>query len=439
MPKITKRLIDGQRSEANAKERFIWDEGDGALKGFGLRILPSGVMSYLVQYRNSEGRTRRLVVARVGEMTPDEARLSAADKLKAVRHGADPSAERHANRTASTVSEICDWYIEEAGKGGLLGRGGRRIKASTLAMDKSRIETHVKPLIGNRTVNSLRLDDIEALQTDIERGKSARSRKGRGGNASGGMGVAARTVGMLHTIFEAAQRKRLIKHNPATGVKKRTQGKHKRFLTLAEMETLGATMRELKETENRTGLAVIEALLMTGCRRNEILSLPKASLDVKACCIRFEDTKSGPQLRVIGMKAAQHLASQPSESECTWVFPADRGEGHFIGLPAVLQRICKAAGLAGVTVNSLRHSFAATAAEMGFSELTIAGLLGHSVPGVTARYAHVPDAALVTAANRVSARIALALAGDTGDASIIPLNGKLHEISHRDIRTATNQ
>ena len=55
----------------------------------------------------------------------------------------------------------------------------------------------------------------------------------------------------------------------------------------------------------------------------------------------------------------------------------------------------------------LRHSFAAAAAEMGFSELTIAGLLGHSVPGITARYAHVPDSALVTAADRVAARIAI--------------------------------
>jgi hypothetical protein len=48
---------------------------------------------------------------------------------------------------------------------------------------------------------------------------------------------------------------------------------------------------------------------------------------------------------------------------------------------------------------------------MGFSELTIAGLLGHSVPGVTARYAHVPDTALVAAADRVASRIAMALDG----------------------------
>jgi integrase len=77
-----------------------------------------------------------------------------------------------------------------------------------------------------------------------------------------------------------------------------------------------------------------------------------------------------------------------------------------------LKRWCAKADLESVTVHVLRHTFAATAAEMGFSELTIAGLLGHSVPGVTARYAHVPDSALVAAADRVSARISAALVAE---------------------------
>ena len=61
-----------------------------------------------------------------------------------------------------------------------------------------------------------------------------------------------------------------------------------------------------------------------------------------------------------------------------WVFPADRGDGHFIGLPKVLARMCRAAGLKPITPHVLRHTFACVAAEIGFSELTIAGLLGHA-------------------------------------------------------------
>src|SRR5277367_7006420 len=107
----------------------------------------------------------------------------------------------------------------------------------------------------------------------------------------------------------------------------------------------------------------------------------------------------------------QTLQVQSRGRESSWFFPAAHGQGHFVGLPKVLGRVCQKANLDGVTVHVLRHTFAATAAEMGFSELTIAGLLGHTVPGVTARYAHVPDSALVAAADRVAARIASLLEG----------------------------
>jgi integrase len=78
--------------------------------------------------------------------------------------------------------------------------------------------------------------------------------------------------------------------------------------------------------ENQPALAAIKALLLTGCRRNEVLALPWACFDPKARCIRFEDTKSGPQLRPIGATAAQLLASQLRLEGCSWVFPASRNE-----------------------------------------------------------------------------------------------------------------
>src|SRR5262245_27098615 len=404
MSKLTKRVVDALHPDPN-RDVFKWDAGDGALKGFGVRVKPSGVASYLVQYRNKEGRTRRLVLGRLGELTPNEARQLAADRLKEARQGGDPSAERHAARAAITVSELCDLYVADT-KG--------RIKPSTLAMDRSRIECHVKPLIGRRTVGALTRRDIERFQTDVAAGKTARPsrEKGRGGKASGSRGVAARTVGMLGTILEFGKRHGIISDNPGRGVRRFPDNKRRRFLSLDELAALGEVMREATARgESRTGIAAIRTLLLTGCRRSEVLALPWAWLDTKARCIRFEDTKSGPQLRPIGAAAMRQMAGQPRLDQCEWVFPADRGDGHFIGLPRVRARVCARAGLKDVTVHTLRPSFAATAAELGFSELTIAGLLGHAVPGVTARYAHVPDSALIAAADRVSARMASALDG----------------------------
>jgi integrase len=415
MAKITKRIVDALRPEKGGRDKFVWDRGDGALKGFGVRVKPSGVASYIAQYRNKEGRTRRIVLAKVGLVTPEEARNLARKCLASAAKGADPSAERRAAREGIAVSELCDLYIESA-KG--------RVKASTLAMDKSRIDTHVKPTIGRVSVSSLTAGDIEKMKTAIVSGKTARpKRKGRGGVASGGPAVASRTIGMIGTILEYARKTlKIIKDNPARGVSRPPDGRQRRFLTLEEIATLGNAIRadEARQAD-RTAHDAIRLLLLTGFRRVEALALPRSWIDAKAKCVRFADTKSGYLLRPIGSEAVKLLGARPIKEKSGWVFPAVRGKGHFVGLPKALERICKRAALAGVTVHVLRHSFAAAAAELGYSELTIAGLLGHSVPGVTARYAHVPDVALVAAADRVSAKIALALAGEAQSDNVIEL------------------
>lgn len=391
MPKITKRIVDALEPEE--KETFLWDS---EIKGFGVRMMPTGVASYIIKYRNSENRQRKMTLGRVGTMTPEQARQMAREKLAEVSKGADPSAERQQVRQAINVSELCDLYQEET-KG--------KIKDSTYEMNRSRIETHVKPLIGKHTVTSLTTADISKMMADIIAGRTAKARKGRGGVATGGKGVAGRSVGMMGTILEFAKQRGVVSDNVARHVRKPTEGKQKRFLSFDEITRLGAVMRDdVSVVENPVALAAIRFTLLTGCRRMEVLALPRRWLDETGGCIRFGDTKSGAQVRPIGASAFAALKNLPQSTE--WVFPATRGDGHFVGLPKVLDHLCARANLEGVTVHVLRHSFAATAAMMGFSELVIAGLLGHSVPGVTARYAHVADSALVTAANQVSAKIA---------------------------------
>lgn len=235
----------------------------------------------------------------------------------------------------------------------------------------------------------------------------------------GGKGVAARTVGMLGTILEFAKKRKVVAENVARGVDRPPDGKQTRFLSLIEIKKFGAAMKQAEaDGESSVALAAIGFLLLSGCRRMEALALPAAWCDPASNCIRFGDTKSGAQVRPIGDAAFAAIAETSRRNG--WVFPTARGTGHFVGLPKVLRRLCDKAELGGVTLHVLRHSFAATAAEMGFSELTIAGLLGHTLSGITARYAHVPDGALVVAANRVSARLAATLAGkDTSN--VVPL------------------
>ncbi|MFG1334041.1 tyrosine-type recombinase/integrase, partial [Xanthobacter autotrophicus] len=91
-------------------------------------------------------------------------------------------------------------------------------------------------------------------------------------------------------------------------------------------------------------------------------------------------------------------------------FPADWGEGHFVGIVRVLDRVCAMARLADVTPHTLRHTFASVAGDLGFSELTIAALLGHAARGVTQRYIHI-DEALRLAADRVAVEMTDLLEG----------------------------
>ncbi len=411
--KLSKRIVDAikapkpSRVGVKVRERLTWDP---ELRGFGVQVMPSGLKSFVIQYRNCDERTRRIVIGRYGMMTVEQARQLAREKLVAVSQGIDPAAVQ--NAAAHTVGEICDWYLRDAAEGRILGRRNRPIKASTLAMDASRIETHVKPLLGNRRVRTLKLADIEGMQADIAKGKTAKARVGsRGGATTGGDGVAARTVSTLHAIFEHGVRLGLIESNPARGVRKLASTPRERRLSTNEIAALGRAMRSLAaEHEHAIGLAAIRLLLLSGFRRLEALSLQRSWFDADACCVRFPDTKSGAQLRVIGRAAADLIAAQPDRPGSPHVFPADWGDGHFVGVVRVLERVCARAELTGVTPHVLRHTFASVAGDLGFSELTIAALLGHAARGVTQRYVHI-DEALRVAADRISSEIAAQLDG----------------------------
>lgn len=418
MPKLTKRAVEAVK--ATSSDQVLWDDD---LAGFGLRVKPTGVKSFIIQYRNAQGVSRRLTIGQYGPVTPEQARALAmghlgrvakdkTDKDKPSIAKADPAEEKRRTTSGATVADLCDDYLK-ANEG--------LIKASTLKMDRSRITCHVKPLLGTRRVTSLTRRDIEQFQADVARGKTAKkppkNRKGRGGIASGGATVASRTVGMLGTILQRAVDAGTIVANPVRGVK-RPKDKVRRPPFSFELVTqFGTALRAAAaEGENPTGLNALRALLLTGCRREEILGVPKDAIDFEDHCVRFEDTKGGWQMRALGEAALAHFRPLTGKGKNPYVFPTDVATDaddpkHFVGLPDVLERIRKRAGITKLTIHGLRHWFSSAAAALGYSEIIIAALIGHKLKGVTHRYATAPDAVLVTAADRISKRLADALDG----------------------------
>lgn len=406
MAKLTKRAIDALPIPAKG-QTFHWDT---ETRGFGVRVGASGAKTFIIQYRNVEGRTRRVKIGRYGILTVEEARDQAKIKLGEVAAGGDPAEEVVQARKDASVTELCDWYLEEARAGRILGRRNRPIKASTLDMDESRIKTHIKPLIGHRVARHLTIADVEAMQTDVVNGKTAKARAGgRGGVSTGGAGVAPRVVGTLQSILSHAKHKGLLAEHPTKGVRKLASNKKKRRLSMAEIEDLGAAMVVAEwNGESPVGIANITLLLLTGFRRQESQAMQRDWLNAGGGFVAFPDTKGDAQLRALGPAAIKLIEDQPAIAGNAHVFPSAETNGPITTARDCLARLCVIAKIEEATPHTLRHTFGSVAGDLGFSELTIAAILGHAAQTVTQGYVHV-DEALRLAVNRASDEISKAL------------------------------
>jgi integrase len=422
--KLTKRTVDAL--SLAGKEYFVWDD---EIPGFGLRVLPSGRKSYVVQYKvgGRGGETRRKSIGLHGVLTAEEARTEAKKWLADRAKGKDPIAEHAANRKAETVEQLCRSYLAAAEKGLILGKKNRPKKASTLATDRGRVERHIIPLLGKKRVNEVIPADINRFMRDVIAGKTAADVKtGLRGRAivEGGAGTAARTVGLLGGIFSYAVSEGIRSDNPVRGVKRPADNRRDRRLSPEDYQALGTALAEAEANgENPVAIAAVRLLALTGARLGEIANLRHAELDRRGQALRLADTKEGASVRPLGEAALaviDALQDALRRDGSVYVLPGEREDRPYGGLPKAIGRImARREELHGVTAHILRHSFASVADELGYTEATVATMLGQRSGSVTRRYIHQLDRALIAAADRVSARISAAM---TGSAEVTQLH-----------------
>jgi len=406
MGRLTKTVVD--KAEIKPTRYFIWCTD---LKGFGVRIEPNERRTYYVDYRNSDGARKRMKIGQHGKITTEEARKLALQTLGDVVKGEDPATERATRRTSLTVKDLCAQYLDATEKGFIMGKKGQPKKASTLAIDRGRIDRHIIPLLGKKLVKDLTPADVAKFIRDVAGGKTAtveKTDKLRGkAVVEGGKGTAARTVGLLGGILSFAVSEGVIPFNPARGVKRPADNKRTRRLTPEEYRAFGQAIEQAEEAcETWQGIAGARLLALTGCRLQEVVQLRWSEVDEAGGCFRLEDSKEGASTRPIGRAAFDLLSTLARESGAKYVLPAARrDEGAFGGLDGAIERLAKRAGLEGVTAHTLRHSFGSVAGDLGYSEPTIAAMLGHAAGSVTGRYVHHLDSVLIAAADKVSRAI----------------------------------
>ncbi|OQW61513.1 MAG: integrase [Proteobacteria bacterium SG_bin9] len=410
MTRLTKRVVEAAR--ATAGDVFLWEADT---PGFALRVKPSGTKSFLVQYRNANGQSKRLTIGKFGVFTVEEARKEARLALAEVAKGSDPAANRKLARGAMLIADLCREYLDQAVRGLILTRAGEAKSETTLYSDKGRIERHIIPLIGKKTVEGFTTADAGRFQRDVIAGKSATDVKTKlRGRAivKGGAGTAARTMGLLGGIFSYAVGEGYRLDNPVKGIIRPKDRTREWRLDDAGYRQLGKCLAAAEAAgESWQRILAIRAAALTGCRLDEIEGLLKADVDAANSALRLGDTKTGKSVRPIGSAAVAILNKAAAKSNSKFVFPSITDDKkHHTGLTRRLKKIA-AEDVPGITCHGLRHSFSSTAEDLAFTIPTIKALIGHSRSGVTEGYIHKLDPVMVSAADRISKHIQAAMSG----------------------------
>jgi integrase len=369
---------------------------------------------------NGGGRsaTQRVVtIGRFGTLTAEQARKQAKTILGGAATGSDPAAELQAKRREMKMSALVDLYESE---GCVIQRGKRQgepMKPRTKEYTVARLRHHVVPLLGHKRVSEINAGDIERFVADVTAGKTACDEKvgpRRRIIVRGGAGAARKVVRDLSAVFSFAIRSEILSRNPCeSAAVRKTDNRNERFLTLDEVTLLGAALDALEqEGVNPKAANIARLWALTGCRRDEIAGLNWAEVDVDGGLLKLADGKTGKSIRPLGMAAIAILSSLARQEASEFVFPAERGDGHYQGTKGVWSKAIKRAGLPGISPHTLRHTMGSTAVSTGEALALAGAILGHSNPRSTAIYAHVKNDPSKRAANRVSKKIAAALAGN---------------------------
>jgi integrase len=361
------------------------------IRGFGCRIMPTGVRAWFVQLRHHSS-SMRLTLGRVGtlpfEGPPDRPGATDLAKiaLNAARRGEDPKLAigRAQHPRGVTLGELWKAY-GAAGYPLASGHGVKR--ASSIKVDGYRWAKHFARIGGEPATN---FDD---------------PRTQRWLDTIAGMGAGAQALLMLKTLLSFGASRGLCDPHKIT-LTARPSRKVQNFLKPAELKCLDNTLIEMiaEQPKRIIGLAAIRMLLHTGMRKGEVLTLDWSMIDIDHRVIHLPKDKASDTGRdvLLTHAAIDVLRSLPKMARGGWVFFGRRRQGHLVDLERYWGEALDRADLRRIRIHDLRHSFAATAIGKGTSLYVTGKLLGHRSSRTTERYAHLSAEAEREALDRVA-------------------------------------
>ena len=364
--KLTKRAVDSLSVPSG--DAVFWDRD---LPGFGIRVYATGRKVWCVQVRKPSGRLKRTGFGPMGKLTPDEARRKAAEMIDRLKRGlpAEPVPEVR----EPTIGELAERYIENHVQ--------VNCKPNTVRSYARTIGQHILPSLGDVRLSELDRSHVSELHGRL-RDRPAQA------NLS---------VRVLSGMFRAAEKWGLIEpgRNPCRTVRLYREKPRERFLTPEEYMKLGKVLVEAESGGSvyPSAVAAIRLLLLTGCRKQEVLSLKWDDIDRSAGKIRVRDGKTGHRQVPLTPAVESVLDSAFSTLRSTgnpWVIPGKAGsKGNLKGLDRIWRKLRERANLSDVRIHDLRHSYASMGLALGERLPSIGKLLGHDKVKTTARYAHL--------------------------------------------------
>ena len=366
--RLTQRRVDTLKPR-----KSTYDVRDRELTGFGVRVLPSGARRYFIQSQH-DGRRVWKLLGQTSAVSVDEARHRARAMLAAIRKGDDDEAAAPPAIPFETVADE------------VFRRYARNWKPSTLRVNRNYYRNHILPWFKGRPITDISAHDVRRWFASLHNTPVA----------------ADRSAPILSVILRQAEvyGYRPEGTNPCAGIRRYRRQGRQRFMSTAEIRRLGEVLAR-HEAEHPKAIAVIRLLLLTGCRKGEIVTLKWRFY--REGKLFLPDSKTGPRTVWLSSAARAVLDGLPRKS--AWIFPSTRTKRSMTTMTVdqLWYRVRVEAGLNEVRIHDLRHTYASIAMAQGETVLTIGRLLGHRDPETTLKYMHLSDAMVRQATDTVGA------------------------------------